>query len=173
MKTGCSVTVVYEDEGRRQEAMQLCDRLVERFWAGGALEVNWCSFEELGAPDSAEEALRKASQADVVVFAACSQNGLPLEVSHWIERWLAQRGSREGILVGLLAPGASGEVAERHLHLRKIAHRGGMDYLTGLPEYVAHHIPDSFESCHERAHRVTNVLDEILHHPPRPPHLVS
>ena len=173
MKTGCSVTVVYEDEAQRLEAVGLCDRLLERFWPGVDLDLSWWSFEQLGSLEQTQEALGKAVQADVVVFATRSESLFPLEVDHWIEQWLSQRGRREGMVVGLLGKGDRDREAEKHLHLRKIAHRGGMDYLTGLPEYAAHHVPDSVESCQERAHQVTSTLDEILHHSPRPPHLVS
>src|SRR5215831_15805998 len=38
-----------------------------------------------------------------------------------------------------------------------------MDYLTQLPQQIAHCIPDSRESLTERAQQVTHVLDEILH----------
>jgi hypothetical protein len=172
MKTSWSVTVLYENEAKRAEAKRFCNQLAERFCAGAELALNWRSFQQLGDPSSSEEAVAKATEADVVVLALHPETAIPLEVDFWMENWLGRRGQREGMLVGLLGASTSPEVAEKHRRLRKMACRGGMDYLTRLPEYAAQLISDSFESYYDRMHRMTNVMDDILHHAPTP-HLLT
>ncbi len=169
MKANWSVAVVYEDAGAREEAVGFCDHLVKKFWSECEFDVGWWSFAHLEKKEMAEAAGLKASEADMIVFATRPEGTLPLEVEAWVEGWLRQRGEREGALVGLLAPGA--EATEKHAYLRTAAHRGGMDYLTEMPENLWHLMPESPESLDERVGRVTSVLDEILHHHSPPPQL--
>ena len=85
-----------------------------------------------------------------------------------------KRGDREGALVGLTdsAAGAYGVNAQKFIYLRGVAHRGGMDYLTQVPQELSRGMSDSIESYTERAHQVTSVLDEILHYKSPPPNLL-
>jgi hypothetical protein len=46
-----------------------------------------------------------------------------------------------------------------------------MDYLTEVPQELSHPIPESPESCAERACQVTSLLAEILQFPPSGPRL--
>jgi hypothetical protein len=175
MKANLSVVVVYEDNVVRERAVGFCDHLVGRFWATCGFDVNWWSFgllqESLGAGASAE----KAAAADLIIFAAQSGEEMPVHVRAWVESWLDRRGDREGALVGLVehSGGASTGAADKQVYLRNIAHRSGMDYLTEVPQNILDLIPESLESYTDRAHQVTGVLDEILHHPAPPPHLLS
>src|SRR5258707_521104 len=87
----------------------------------------------------------------------------------WIQKWSSKRGERGGGLVGLLDQGAMNGLADdKHLYLRNVAHRVGMDYVTKMPENISRGIPDSIDSCSQRAQRVTSVLDEILRKQPIP-----
>lgn len=172
MKTRWSVTVVYEDEAKRAEATRFCDQLVKQSWEGAELDLHWWSLAQLQEPNVKKAAVDKATEADVIVVAIHPASDIPLEPDCSMADWLARRGDHEGILVGLLGDETTSEAEEKHLRLRKIARRGGLDYLTGAPEYVAQRIPDSFEPYHDRAHRMTSVIDDILHHPPIP-HLTS
>ncbi len=165
MKAKWSVLVVYDGDGARQSATQFCDRLVERFWAESEFDVSWCSFDHLEHEQETAATIDKAANANLVVFAA--ERELPLHVLDWVELWLARRGEREGVLVGL--PGEGAEAAGTHLYFRHIAHRAGMDYLTELPQSMTFPIPESPESCAKRAHQLTSTLDGILQFSPPPP----
>ncbi len=173
MKANWSVAVVYEDTVSREAAVSFCDHLVERFWAECEFGVNWWSFELLQEPDSAKKASQSVVEANLVVFATRREGGMPPNVEGWIERWLSERGDREGTLVGLLSPGTglSGEGADKHAYLRNVAHRGGMDYLTEVPQSISQIIPDSLKSVSERADVVSSVLEEILRHAAPPPQM--
>ena len=55
-------------------------------------------------------------------------------------------------------------------YFRRVAVRAGMDYLSHAPLSAETELPDSFDSIDHRAGCVTDVLNNILHHPPsRPP----
>jgi hypothetical protein len=172
MKRNWSVVIVYEDNVVREAAVKFCDHLVKRFWPGEELDVEWRSFESLEAAPSSKQATGKAAEADLIVFSTRPTGNLPSAVELWIETWLAERGEREGALVGLMeraaAPG--GAIPHKCMYLRSVAHRAGMDYLTQVPQHILV-IPDSLDSFAARAEQVTHVLDDILRKPTPPPRL--
>ena len=165
-----SVVVVYEDNVAREEAVQFCDQLVARFWSHSAVDVSWWSFARLLEALPASEAAGKAVGADLIVFATRREGELPVGVKSWMETWVDRRCEREGTLVGLLDPGPGpGAGTDKYVYLRGTAHRAGLDYLTQMPQDLAHFLPDSIESYSERAEQVTNLLDEILRQRTPPP----
>jgi hypothetical protein len=168
MKTTCAVVVVYDNPEMRELAEAFCDRLMKRHWAKLNFDVGWWSFESLGGGDAAKIAASKSAQADLVLFAARPQKEFPFHVRSWAETWIRERSDREGSLVGLPTPdqGDPPEAAAMRSYLRALAHRAGMDYLTEIPEELVRAIPESLEVFAQRANQVTDVLDEILHHPP-------
>jgi hypothetical protein len=172
-KAALSVVVIYEDSAAREQAVDFCDQLVKRFWAGFEFEMNWWSFSLLQANPAAMDAAEKAAHADLVVVASMQPQDFPRGVKSWIESWLGRRGDREGILAGLVGPvpGGSGSAPAKHLYLRQVAHRGGMDYLTQVPQGISHATPQPLDFYTARAALVSGVLDEILHHRTPPPTL--
>jgi len=168
-----SVVVVYEDPAARERAVSFCDQLVTRFWTGFEFAVNWWSFALLGEAEAAREATQNAGRADLIVVSATSEGDFPAPIKGWVEAWLRLRGEREGLLAGLIEPSArpGGWEGQKHNYLRNAAHRGAMDYLTQVPQHIAHAIPDSLDSYTRRADQVTSILDGILHQPTPPPHL--
>jgi hypothetical protein len=172
-KTGWSVVVVYEDAATRERAVTFCDQLVSRYWAKCEFDVSWWPFTMLDQAAAAKEAVERAAQADLIVFSAIPEGDFPPSVKAWVESWLNQRGEREGMLVGLMEPGADAgnREGQKHHYLRKAAHHGAMDYLTRVPPDTCFSIPDSLESYTERACQVTSLLDDILHQQLSPPHL--
>jgi hypothetical protein len=125
--------------------------------------MNWWSFHLLSHPGTGGDAAQKAAEADVLVFAIKAGGDLPDDVKMWIEKWLNQRGEREGALVGLLAGEGLYDIAPfREIYLRHIARRAGMDYLSHASPTAARAIPDSLDSFSQRAGKVTSVLDGIL-----------
>ena len=150
--------------------MNVCDHLVKRFWAECEFQINWFSVDTLEKEATAKEALDKAVEADLIVYAVDPSSALPLSIHEWTENWLEEREDREGALVDLLQQEHYGEADTERLHyLREAAHRAGMDYLTREPESLEWAIPDSLDAFAARAQRVTHTLDEILHTQPPPP----
>lgn len=168
MKATKSMAVIYEDAEARQTAVGFCDCLIKRFWDEFDFNVGWWQFDALETSDKAKEGARKASEADFVVVAAHFGSEIPpRSFTNWVELWLETRGYREGALVGLPSPQAAPgfETTPFSLYLRAVAHRAGMDYVSEVPQGLSHPIPESVDSCCERAKQVTSVLDEILHAP--------
>lgn len=161
------VVVIYEDPETRETAVSFCDRMVERFWSQVGFDIDWCSFDLLAKDACAGAAAEKAAGADLIVFATRPGGELPLHLRAWTDAWLRRRGKREGVLVGLLAECA--EAADRHHYFRDLAHRGGLDYLTEVPQSLSYPLPGSPESYTERADQVTSLLEDILHQPAPPP----
>jgi hypothetical protein len=168
-KATWAVVVVYGSQETREAAVSFCDQLVQRFWNQYEFDISWWPGSQLLEQEAAQQAGQRASEADLVIFGVPADGVLPLEVQKWVEGWVPERGEREGALVGLVVQEAqSMETAEAHKFLRQVAHRAGMDYLTQVPQSISWQIPESLESCSERAKQVTSVLDEILHQPPAP-----
>jgi hypothetical protein len=173
-KTAWSVVVVYENAATRERGITFCDQLVGRFWAKCEFDVSWWPFAMLDQAPAAKEAAERAARADLIVLSATSDGDFPLPVKGWVETWLNQRGDREGMLVGLMAPAeeSGGGQGQKHCYLRNAAHRGAMDYLTHIPQDIARSIPDSLDSYSKRADQVTSLLNDILHQQTLPPILL-
>ena len=119
------VVVVYESPAIREHAVRFCERLAEEE-KSATLEMNWWSFHLLGHPEFGSDAVQKAAKADVVVFAMNSGGDLPEEIKLWMERWLNQRGEREGALAQFRSARASGtdtiDPALLDLKINELAH---------------------------------------------------
>lgn len=165
MKAIWSVAVIFEDSRAQERAITFCDCLVRKFWSDFEFDVSWWAFDGLGEPESAEEALKKSLGAHVIVFSVQSESQVPAHVQRWTNSWLERRGEREGAFVGLLnaVRDSNDNPVAAQGFLRQLAHRAGMDFLTEVPQNLARRFPETLESCSERAHQVTTVLDGILH----------
>ena len=175
MKAIWSLAVIFENAEAQERAIIFCDSLVRNFWTDFEFEVSWWAFDGLKTAEAAEEALNKSFAANLVVFAVQSQRELPAHIHQWTSNWLQRRGRREGTLVGLLnsADDSNADTMFVQAFLRHCAHTAGMDFLTKIPQNLARRVPETLESCSERAHHVTGVLNGILHRPNSAPRLPS
>jgi len=171
MNAKWTILVVYEGAAARDPAMRFCDGLVQRFWPDFSCELSWFEWEKLAEDAQAEEAEGKATEADFIIVASAHSNHLPRHVQRWMEQAIRSRGDREGMLVGLTASEGSGpsEAGAIQLYLRKLAHAGGMDYVTAIPQSLPHSERDWAESCNQRATQMTSVLGAILNRAHFPP----
>jgi len=170
MSAKWTILVVYEGAAAREPAMRFCDGLVQKFWPEFSFELSWLDWTDLEEAIAAKAAQHKAVEAHLLVVAAASQKMIPAHVQRWIEHSIRDRGDREGVLVGLTGDGRDATAAQ--LYLRKLAHQGGMDYLTAIPHTLPHGVPDSAESYNVRATQMTSVLGAILNRVPSPPRLL-
>lgn len=170
MKTTWSVVALYEDAATREQAVQFCDQLVGRFWTQCNFEVSWWQFGLLQESTSARAATMKAAESKLLIIASRAEGDFPAAMKAWLESWLHQRGAREGSLVGLIGTGVEPEedASSKHVYLRHLARRGGLNYLTDLPQELHHFLPDSLDAFNERATQVTGVLETILQSPVPP-----
>src|SRR5690349_19563036 len=107
MKRIWSVAVVYEDTPMREGAVQFCDALMKRFWAENEFSIDWWQFSQLENDMSGRQAEAKGAEADLIIFAARSDTGLPEGVAAWLESWIGRRGEREGAMIALNDPGTA------------------------------------------------------------------
>jgi hypothetical protein len=165
-----SVLVAYENDLARKAAMRFCDRLAERFWTRCNFEVTWLPFDVVEDCSAPEHRAARPLEADMLVVAANPAGEFPESIRAWTESWVANRGDREGALIGLLgSEGNTIACADKHVYLRDAACRAGMDYFTDVPENLFEPIPDSIEDYNERAMAMTPVLEEILRCRRQPP----
>jgi hypothetical protein len=163
-KPNRSMLVVYEDRASRDVAVSFCDELIRTFWSKCSFDVDWCSLEAIVENPSSRQAITRAVDADLIVFAINPGGPVPQQLKEWTEAWIRKRATREGAIVGLLDPSknqCSG--LNRYTWLRGAALRAGLNYLTQAPTELEL-IPESPVPYNERAVAVTSILDSILRH---------
>ena len=168
---GCAL-VLYESPAAREQAIRFCEQM--NCQEDGGLNAQWYSFEDLKTPSTRTDALNKAAEAEMVVFAISAIGDFPAEVKFWMENWIGKRGEREGMLVGLVLDETSNTrdiACLKEVYLRHVAHRAGMDYLSHMPARIFRAMPDLLDSFAQRKEQVTSVLDEILQTGFVPPHM--
>lgn len=169
MKATWSVVVVFENAQTREAAVNFCDRLSARFCSQRGFDVSWWSFALLERGEAAAVAAAKAAGANLILIA--TERELPSYIREWMENVIALRGEREGVLVGLPPTGTHPGAIDTQFFLRQLAHRAGLDYLTQVPPSISQPVPESPESCRERAQQMTGILSGILHQSSPPPRL--
>ncbi len=165
-----SAVVLYEDHATRDRAMEICDRLVHKFWADVEFEFNWWRFDFLNDSTLAGDAVRLAARSELILLAAHAGRELPPPVTRWIESWLPIREPGFGVLVAMIGTEADQlkGLSPIHVYLREAAQRANMDYLPQVIDAPLGKFDASIETISNRAEKVTSLLDNILHRPPSP-----
>jgi len=165
-----SAVVLYEDHATRDRAMEICDRLVRKFWADVEFDFNWWRFDFLNDSTLANDAVRLAARSELILLAAHAGRELPPPVKNWIESWLPMREPGFGVLVAMIGTEADQlkGLSPIHVYLREAAQRAYMDYLPQVTDAQLGKFDASIETISKRAEKVTSVLDNILHRPPTP-----
>lgn len=166
-----SAVIAYEDATTRDRAMQVCERLVQRFWKDMEFDFKWWRFDFLRDAGFARQAARQAAGSDLIVFSAHAGRELPGIVEKWIETWLPWRGRRDGVLVAMIgtAEDQLRGLIPIQVYLRQVAQRANMDYLSQAVGASVNELNTSIETITRRAEKVTSLLDGILHHATIPP----
>src|SRR5438876_6491290 len=165
-----SAIVLYEDHATRDRAMEVCDRLVHKFWAEVEFDFSWWRFDFLHDTALASDAVRIASRTELILLAAHAGRELPPPVRNWIEGWLPMREPGFGVLVAMIGTEADGlkGLSPIHVYLREAAQQANMDYLPQVIDAPLGKLDASIETISNRAEKVTSLLDNILHRPPTP-----
>ncbi len=163
-----SVTVVYEDTGSRERALNLCQHLVHSFEADIDFSFNWWRFRYLGDPNIAQAAAQAAARADILIFSATHQDDLPVEVRIWTELWLPLRIPGEGVLLLLTEAAEDPELlaSPLYLFLSNLARQATMDFLPRMTDEPWGMPSERIRNIQSRASQGTRVLDEILRRSP-------
>ena len=165
-----SAVVLYEDHATRDRAMEVCDRLVHKFWADVEFEFNWWRFDFLNDSALASEAVQLAARSELILLAAHAGRELPPQVKSWINGWLPIREPGIGVLVAMVGTEADQlkGLSPIHVYLRETAQQANMDYLPQVIDGPLGKFEASIETISKRAEKVTTLLDNILHRPPTP-----
>jgi hypothetical protein len=165
-----SAIVLYEDIVSRERAMELCDRLVHKFWAEVEFEFSWWRFDFLHDSALAGDAVRLAARSELILLAAHAGRELPPPVRSWMEGWLPIREPGFGALVAMIGTDADQlrGLSPIHVYLREAAQRANMDYLPQVIDAPLSTLDTSIDTIANRAEKVTSLLDDILHRPPTP-----
>ena len=163
-----TVFVGFDNSEARTRASEVCDCMTAKFWPDMEFELHLCDFAQLGEPDYRQQAIKKAAAAHVVVMATSLSDVLDLPMTEWMEAVCALRHEREGALVALVDPAAEEEQREStEQHLRRLAHKAGLDYLTHAPDCRTLQIPDEADWLDARI-KLSSVLESILEKSGRP-----
>jgi len=167
----CTVVVIYEDAVTRQRAMTACDFLMQRLWHEVELEFHWWRADFLAHAIMADAAARQAAEADFLIFCSRAESDCSPTLKNWFESWIGDRQGRDGLLLNLSATRGlnAGTARPAESFLRGIARRARLDYFATGPLASIGILPASLEEAEQRASKISSVLDEILHPPPRPP----
>lgn len=165
-----SAVVLYEDLATRDRALEICDRLVRKFWADVEFQFNWWRFDFLNDSALAGDAVRLAARSELILLAAHAGRELPTPVKNWIENWLPLREPGFGVLVAMIGTEVDRfkGLSPIHVYLREAAQRANMDYLPQVIDAPLGNLDASIETIANRAEKVTSLLDDILHRPPTP-----
>ena len=162
--SGMGIVVVFQDPLTRQWASEAWDRVSDvlcRVDAG----LRFWRMDDLVHPRVAEEAIRAAAEASIIMVALRDVIAPPPTLCVWNEGWLAQRKPSTGLLVSIV--GVHHQKSDLHSYiddyLGAIAMRGGLDYLPRQhvlpPDAIS---PFDLESIADRANATTQVMGEIL-----------
>jgi hypothetical protein len=168
----CRLAVFYEDAIARDRAMALSDHLAQAFWKDLDLSVSWWGLRYLEDPEISEAAAIVVLEADVLIFSALAANSPPQEVHLWLGLWTPHRKEGLGVLVPLLHPSTAEALSSSPwmMDLEDIARQTGLECLLPAELQDSPLFHPAARSLHERSHRISGVLDDILHqHPPLPP----
>lgn len=139
------ILIAYESFACGLQAVQIYQRLVRKLEEEFAFEMDFWRFEVLAIPSLGEVGAAQAAEADLVMIAIDGRYSLPVEFQRWIESWIDTKVGQDTALVLLsnLAGDSLAQAASIRQHLRQLASRGGMtfisDSLTALAPSTEHH----------------------------------
>jgi len=164
--SGVGIVVVFQDPLTRQWATEMWERVTDVLYQEGA-HLRFWRMDDLVHPRVAEEAIRAAAEANILMVALRDVAVPPPALCVWNEGWLAQRKALTGLLVSLVGvhPLRADPTSHLEEYLRAIALRGSLDYMARQqplpPEAIS---AFDLESLAGRANATTQIMGEILHH---------
>jgi hypothetical protein len=126
------IVVAGEDFGAVLYAQELSGRLAAELEPALEISSDAWKFEALSNPQAGKQAAHGACKADMVIIAADGAVEPPAHVKSWIESWMPRKRKRSSALVALIDHEDHTPYARSPLcaYLRRIARKGGMDFLT-------------------------------------------
>lgn len=120
------IAVIYDSAHRAQQALKVCQRLINDFNREFLFHIALCDLSGFEAGDTPTPSMRDAAQARVLVIA--SNSTLTARCWDWMNHWAAARGKRLAVATLMdgfeCASGVSGE-------LDRLCRRHGIDFING------------------------------------------
>ncbi len=126
-----NIVAVYEDFESGLRLIDFSKRLKFRFDEEFTISTNLWKFEMLEIPAVRKVAAKEAAGADLILLATDNHHPLPIEVSSWLDQWVAERQARSGALVAAFSGGARGSAVDWRVEesLRDAAAQAQMQFL--------------------------------------------
>lgn len=126
------ILITYECFASGLQAVQIYHRLSRNLEEEFAFAVDFWRFEVLGIPSLREAAAAQATEADLIMIAIDGRYALPADFQLWIESWIDSKVGQDTALVLLskLAGDAMARPASIRQHLRQMASRGSMSFIS-------------------------------------------
>jgi hypothetical protein len=161
-----NVVIIYEHCSAGMKACALLQRASER--AGGATRwsvVPW-RLNMLQPAALAEEALRQAAQAQLIMVAVSGPAEIPASLLDWLEQWALRRQVQDAALA--LFDGSDGDrlSATATPALREFANRYSLSLICDELNPTEPELPDLWPELREREVAQTAVMEGILERMP-------
>lgn len=158
------VLVVYEDLATGKRAKAMLDGLSKRFGLSLGLTTKLWRFDHLQVPWLQEQAAVEAAGADVIILSVHRKTEMSEMEREWMNRWLDHKEDRPYMFCVLLGSESGGAATDNPLlaEMKGFATAAGVDFFSDAGETPFAATDGSFENLHERANRISSVLDGIL-----------
>jgi len=159
------VVITYSNLAAGQRAMHLLADVSKAL--GDDIEFQplpW-SFDLLADVNWRRVAASDAINADLLILATNDARPLPPAIGGWAEKVISRKQGSAAAVVALFGPeeNSDGTGSSRLEAIQTAAERAGLDLFAPAPRDA---LEETFAPIHQRAERVTPLLDEILHHHP-------
>jgi len=168
------ILILYRNVAAAGKAAALVSRLAERFGSEFDFETSLWSFDVLKLPEVAAFAADRASQSDLVVVSAGSEEMLPSHVAGCLEDGMSRRGDRDTAVVALLDHPARRLIAPPLCEaLKKLCRLDSGDSFFWTHDLALDSCELTPDRVHQRAKASSSVLNDIMKRPLRNPNLGS
>ncbi len=153
----CQIVALYADVPTREWMLRFCKQITHQFLADTDSDIQWWRFKFLTDNAMLKLAVRDASCADIIAYAAPGEADLPPLVKNFTAAWAQRRVLNEAMLVGICHSPA---MPLWDPYLRDIAHQNQIQYVShGYPAQAQ----TALDGLSNRASEMTPLLQELLH----------
>ncbi len=156
------VVIVYNDLAAGKHAMQVMVDVWKELAADIEFKPLPWRFDLLSDEDWHEVAALDAVRSDILIISTSSAHPLPPTVGRWVEDVISRKHGRASAVVALFGPEECPDdgASPRLQAIQSAAQRAGLDFFAPVPR---HELDRALDRIHQRAERITPVLEHILH----------
>ncbi|SPE52403.1 hypothetical protein SBV1_1510022 [Verrucomicrobia bacterium] len=134
-----AAVAAYEDTLTDARVAEFCRCLSRQMGHGCEVVKQMWLVNELRVPQLRSIAAGEAATSDLVIVSVHHAQSLPVEMSQWIEQWLAHKHRRPTVLLALFDPVYQGDSGSMQTYLAQVAKKAQMQFLVHseeLPEEI-------------------------------------